>query len=275
MYPILFQYEGFFIPAWHFFLVLGALATYYLMQFLNRKYDLIEDDFFLLKLFLLVYPVGYLGARGLSIFLVEQNKYPSIGEKLSALLVLGPMTLYGAVIIVFVAGAVFIKYSRQSFKDCLDLVGPSWLVGVALGRVGCFLNGDDYGWPLTLSSWEQRPWWSVSFPNLNDLQNHVARYPVQIYEVLYCLIFSFVLFYCFPKIRRYFSKGAVGVFSLVLYGVGRFINEFYRADFRGSLFSDVLSPAQIISLAIVISSLIYLFIFSRQHSSSLKDSESL
>lgn len=260
MYPILFEGSWLLIPSWHVFLVLATLATYYSMLCLNSKFGLVRDQAFLLRLFLCVYPIGYLGARALSVFLVEQQKYPTFASKLGALLVLGPMTLYGAVLIVLAVSAVFISYSKKSFRDCIDLAGPSWLLGVAVGRIGCFLNGDDYGWPLALESWDQRPWWSVSFPSLNDTQNQVARYPVQLYEVVFCLLFSAVLVYYFPRIRQLFSKGAVGVLSLILYSCGRFVNEFYRADFRGSLFSSALSPAQSISIAVLSVCLLHLVV---------------
>ena len=159
MYPILFQSKNFILPSWHFFFLIAVCSGFFL--FLNLSEKIKDKDFSdknLNQLFLGSYIAGFFGARFWSI-IVDQTELDSFTLKLKALFSLGPLTLYGS----FLAASIFfISYCKQqkiSFLKLLDATAPACLLGVAIGRIGCLLNGCDYGalvssasfWPKSLA----------------------------------------------------------------------------------------------------------------------------
>jgi len=127
---------------------------------------------------------------------------------------------------------------RVPARFTMDLCAAPLMLGHALGRVGCFLVGDDYGIPSSL------PWaikfprglppttvadltaLGVKFPPSTDPLQVVAVHPTQIYETL-------LMFLAFWWIWRHRDHGrATGwLFGwyLVLAGLERFLVEFLRA----------------------------------------------
>ncbi len=258
MYPILFSIGDFVVPAWHSFLALGAIAAYAVGVHLNKRYHLGIAVTDLAKLFLICYIGGYLGARGFAVFF-EQQDLPNLSDKLKALFQIGPMTLYGGIVVGIVFGYLYVHIRKLSKADLFDISMPAVVMGICLGRIGCFLNGDDYGKILKLD--EFVPWWAVSFPNLGDRVQQIYRYPVQIIESVACGILVLLLVRYFRQIREYFRPSAVGFIALISYSLIRFFDEYLRGDDRGWIIEDVLSPAQLISILMLIGSLIFIAIY--------------
>ena len=69
----------------------------------------------------------------------------------------GGLVIYGALLGGAIAVIAFVRKHNLPLLAIADLITPSMLVGLALGRVGCFLNGCCYGGPTTLP-------WAVKFP---------------------------------------------------------------------------------------------------------------
>lgn len=69
----------------------------------------------------------------------------------------GGLVVYGAFLGGFVGGCAFVLRHRLSFKTLADLVAPSLMLGLAIGRLGCFCNGCCHGGPTDHV-------WGVSFP---------------------------------------------------------------------------------------------------------------
>lgn len=238
MYPILFENEFVLIPAWHSFYLLAAVSAFFMLQSAlkiapagYRKHSP--------NLFFVIYFSGYFGARIFSLT-VEQGLTPWQSEFWQGLSRLGSMTLYGGVMAGLVASLVFCKVKKLKFVPYLDALAFAAMVAIAIGRIGCFLNGDDYGIPIPNQS-EPPPWWAVAFPNHPE---HVYRYPTQVIETIVCFILVLI---ARPWLGR-LKPGVLGCILAILYMVHRFFLEFFRGDDRGELISQVLSPAQIISL---------------------------
>lgn len=115
---------------------------------------------------------------------------------------------------------------------------PGLALGHAIGRIGCFLVGDDYGRPSTLP-------WAVAFPEGLPPTN-VPVHPTQLYEAVALMPVLFLLLR-FRKQGR--SDTMVLGAYLVLAGAIRFAIEFIRVDRR---VLGVLSVAHLASLAAVI-----------------------
>jgi phosphatidylglycerol:prolipoprotein diacylglycerol transferase len=102
--------------------------------------------------------------------------------------------------------------------DALAAVGP---FGIACGRAANFINGELWG----------RPWdgpWAVIFPGANP---PVPRHPSQLYAMfLEGLLILAILLPLHARHRR--PALSLGLF-LALYGVGRFVGEFFREPDKG------------------------------------------
>lgn len=243
MYPILFTWQGVVLPSWYVCFVLAALAALWVVLKLQpRVRHCSRKD--LLNLYLICYLSGYLGARLLSLAIDD----PCRGWDCAAqLLRLGSLTLYGGVLLAFVLGFVYVRAKKLPLREVLDCFVPALLLAVCIGRIGCFLNGDDYG--IVTDSW-----WGVVFPNLGD---GLTRYPTQLFESAFCLLL-FVLCYCgHARLRRWLGGGATGMFGAGGYAVLRFANEYLRGDYRGWVIEQSLSTSQFISLIVLASVLVF------------------
>lgn len=223
--------------------MLGAVAAFVSLVRLGRHFTPEVGSHELSRLFGVCYILGYLGARALSI-LVEE---PGV-SLIEGLLRFGPMTFYGGAIAAFVGGALFVRARRLPFAGIVDIAIPAGLLALAIGRVGCFLNGDDYGKAVPLAGGEA-PWWSVTFPVLED---GVARYPVQLMEAAVVVLLASSLVWGFRRLTQAFRPGIVGFLGVVGYANLRFGLEFWRDDFRGSPLGNWMSTSQFISTLILV-----------------------
>ncbi len=135
------------------------------------------------------------------------------------------------------AGFLTIRAKRWPLVAVLAAATPALAIGQLLGRIGCFLIGDDYGHPTSLP-------WGVAFPE--GLPPTTERvHPTQIYEAIFLGFFAWALI---RWRRRGLSDRTVLGRYFVGVGAFRFALEFVRVNTR------VLGPltvAHIFSLAVV------------------------
>jgi phosphatidylglycerol:prolipoprotein diacylglycerol transferase len=108
-----------------------------------------------------------------------------------------------------------------------DAVLPALILGQVLGRIGCFLVGDDHGHP-----WDGP--WAVVFPAREGslvqpeyITGAVPLHPSQLYLSLMNLVIFVLAARMFAR-RRF--DGQVSAFVIVAYAVGRFCVEYTRGD---------------------------------------------
>ena len=254
MVPIFFQVDDFVLASWHLFFVIGAFASWYTLHSIRSSIIPEISAKAIDRLFVVLYLAGYFGARIFSIF--TEDDIRSLADFFTELTRFGAMTLYGGIIAVAAVSIVFSYRRGISVRRLAAFFAPPGLIAIGLGRIGCFLNGDDYG--KAIADQYHPPIWSVRFPNLAD---GIYRYPVQLWEGAFGILFGLALA-LWARSRKapalYLADlGVVG------YTVGRFIFEFYRGDERGQFFGTVLSTSQGISLVLLISWIIYRVYLSR------------
>ena len=158
-----------------------------------------------------------------------------------------------------VAGVIFNTWRRRvPIAFTADLVAPALTLGYAIGRVGCFVVGDDYGRPSSLP-------WAVRFPEglpattVNNLQafhvafpagtnpaDVVAVHPTQVYETTLMLLATAWLW----KHRDHrHATGWLFACYLVIAGVERFAIEFLRA--KDDRFLNGFTVAQATSVGLI------------------------
>lgn len=129
------------------------------------------------------------------------------------------LSWYGGLIGGLAAGIATILYMRAPLVPTLAAATPALAVGHMLGRVGCFLVGDDYGTPSTLP-------WAVAFPQ-GAPPTEIPVHPTQLYEALLLAVLAGGLI---AARKRGVSHASVLGLYLVAAGVIRFAIEFIRVN---------------------------------------------
>jgi phosphatidylglycerol:prolipoprotein diacylglycerol transferase len=157
--------------------------------------------------------LGYVFFYGLS-FWKEDALYPlKVWD--------GGMSFHGGLIGVLIAFAIFAVRRKRHIADVFDFAAPLPGIGILAGRIGNFINGELWGKPTDV------PWAFV----VNDIPRHAT----QLYEAaLEGLVLFLVLWWYTSRPRP--RLGPSGLF-LILYGIGRFVVEFWRLP------DDHLNPA--------------------------------
>jgi phosphatidylglycerol:prolipoprotein diacylglycerol transferase len=159
---------------------------------------------------------GLLGAK-----LLWTAEHAGEGPLLSLLTSRGGMSWFGGLAGGLAAGLLFMRRARLRPLAVLAAAAPGLAAGHAIGRVGCFLVGDDYGRPSTLP-------WAVAFPR-GLPPTDVPVHPTQLYEALPLVGLAVLL----TRLRAtgMADRRLFGVY-LLLAGLLRFAIEFVRVDER-------------------------------------------
>ncbi len=116
-----------------------------------------------------VFVGGIAGARSFYIVLYwDQFQRDSVWATIVAMLnvIPGGLVVYGSLIGALLAGGLFLRLRRLPVLALADLVTPSLLLGLALGRIGCLLNGCCFGGVC------YQPGWSLRFPESSPPYAH-------------------------------------------------------------------------------------------------------
>jgi phosphatidylglycerol---prolipoprotein diacylglyceryl transferase len=140
----------------------------------------------------------------------------------------GGMSFHGGMLGVAIAIIVFCRRNAISllgFADRIAIVAP---IGLGLGRVANFINGELWGRPAP----EWLPW-AMAFPRAPDCPSFpslcVPRHPSQIYEaVLEGVVLFVVMFVLSRRMDLRARFGALTGVFLCGYGVARIISEHFR-----------------------------------------------
>lgn len=183
--------------------------------------------------------IGVLGARIYYVFLYPGPFMENPWEFF--MLQKGGLAFQGGFITGTITALGYLKKKKLPLLPMLDLMAPYIALAHAIGRVGCLLNGCCYG---------REVWWGLYF------QVHQARlHPTQIYDTLELLLVFLIL----RKIQQFSrTPGVVFAWYLILAGIQRFINEFFRADHVSMLWG--LSNFQIVSLGVLLAGILMMAI---------------
>ena len=130
----------------------------------------------------------------------------------------GGMSFHGGLLGVIASIIFFSKKTKTNFFKFADIVSCVAPIGLLLGRIANFINGELYGKISTLP-------WAVIFPNGGS----VARHPSQIYEAILEGIILFILInYLALKKQFLFKTGYISGFFLVSYSILRILSENFR-----------------------------------------------
>jgi phosphatidylglycerol:prolipoprotein diacylglycerol transferase len=156
----------------------------------------------------------------------------------------GGMASHGGIIGLVVAMWWFARRRHLDpliFTDVAAVTGP---IGIALGRLANFVNGELWGRPATVP-------WAVIFPDAPPVDGvNVPRHPSQLYAALLegALLFAIAQW----AHARYRRPGLTTAAVCVAYGVVRFIDEFWREpDVGQPVYFGWLTKGQAFSLPMI------------------------
>src|SRR5688500_9526541 len=137
MYPVLFRVGGFEVTSFGVFVALGALAGIWLFRRELRRSRLPDDG---VDAAIAGVLGGLIGAKLLWTF-------EHLGEEpvFSLLISRGGLSWFGGFAGGVLAGLLVMHRKRLPKLDVLATATPGLAAGHAIGRIGCFLVGDDYG----------------------------------------------------------------------------------------------------------------------------------
>ncbi|MFQ5536786.1 MAG: prolipoprotein diacylglyceryl transferase [Gemmatimonadota bacterium] len=263
MYPIFFR-----LPEW--LPVLGgapitSFGVFMLLAFLTAGYvtragmaRMGEDPD---KAWDLLFMAVIGGIGGAKLYYILLNYPRLLSDPAGLIFARGGLVWYGGFLMAAALVAWEIRRQKLPFGKTADVVAPALAIAYAVGRIGCFMVGDDWGRPTG-------SWVGIAFPrgtpptrvDIIEREFHIQvdpalieRYgqivpvhPTQLYEVaMSTLIFLFLW-----KIRDHRHRpGWLFMVWLALAGLERFIVEFFRA--KDDRFFGMFTLAQMISVGIM------------------------
>ena len=158
----------------------------------------------------------------------------------------GGMSFHGGFIGVALSILIFSKKNDLNYHIYFDNISAVAPIGLFLGRISNFINGELYGIQT------QKPW-GVIFPKIDNL----IRHPSQIYEALLEGVFLFIILNLIILFRRN-KPGLISAIFLILYGFFRIICENFREPdgHIGYIFQDY-SIGALLSFIMILFGILY------------------
>ncbi len=152
----------------------------------------------------------------------------------------GGMSFHGGLIGCVIAGVIFCRKYQVGFWETADLAIVTAPIGLGLGRLGNFINGELYGRVTDVP-------WGMVFPSGGPLPRH----PSQLYELL---LEGVILFIVLWKLKdRGFRPGVLTSLFIIIYGIFRFAVEFFREpDVQLGFILGPFTMGQLLSSAMII-----------------------
>ncbi|MCE1247096.1 MAG: prolipoprotein diacylglyceryl transferase [Firmicutes bacterium] len=236
MHPIAFKIGNFPIYYYGVMMVVSYIVTLIVMKYTHDIEKLTYDE----AVDVSIYSIagGVIGAR---LFYVCLNLGTFLKSPIHILYIReGGLSWHGAMIGGFL-GLFLMSYLKKiPMGRIADYASVHGTLALAIGRLGCFMNGCCYGKECSLP-------WAVNF---HDAGIHGLRHPTQLYETL-MLVVCFFLFLWWWKKKKF--DGEMTLLMFAAYGVIRFVVEFFRENTANQYPGGIeISLAQYFSLAIII-----------------------
>jgi phosphatidylglycerol:prolipoprotein diacylglycerol transferase len=232
--PILIKFGPFAVRWYGLMYIFGFVSSYMLVMYQIKKRAMkiertqVDDLFFYLILGLIVGArLGYVCFYNLPFYLENPLEIFVLWH--------GGMSFHGGLIGTFIAGYIVIRRKGLKFLTMIDLIVPTCPVGIGLGRLGNFINGELFGKPSDMP-------WAMIFPEGGNMPRH----PSQLYEASLEGLVLFVVLWLYKDRKK--REGDVFALFLILYGVFRFVCEFFREpDMQVGYILDMVTMGQILS----------------------------
>jgi phosphatidylglycerol:prolipoprotein diacylglycerol transferase len=170
------------------------------------------------------------------------------------------MSFHGGMLGLVIGGIIFCKRKRLDFWRAADYYTVTMPIGLGLGRIGNFINGELYGRVTDVP-------WGMVFPGGGT----EPRHPSQLYESFLEGLVLFIVLWILKEKQSppssWISGSMVGVF-LILYGIFRIVVEFFREpDAHLGYIIAGLTMGQLLSSLMVVVGIAILLLRNKQSAS--------
>lgn len=211
MYPVLFKIGTFEARTFGLLMVLAVVAGVWLALKRAPRFGIRKEDILDMAVWAVI--AGIIGARLAYILMNWKTEFAGRPEKLLTLRFEG-LTSFGALILGGLAVVLFARRKQIPVANLLDTVATPALIGWAIGRIGCLLNGCCYGRVCEAG---------LFCANFGAFGWHQ---PAQLVETAIMLLGLPVVGFFEQKNPR--PNGRSFALALVVFNVSRFIYEFFR-----------------------------------------------
>jgi phosphatidylglycerol:prolipoprotein diacylglycerol transferase len=254
------------LHSWGLMITLAFSAAILVLHLRSWRVGIDSDK--LIPFYLLIVIMGLVGSRLLHFVFAETDDFfanPLIFFDMGR----GGFAFYGGAIFAGLSGAWYGKRVGIPLWKLVDVGAPSIMLGLAIGRLGCFMAGCCHGAVCTVRTTgtllglpggeivqvQGAPFLALNFsPGVGvshpDFQG-VALYPTQLWESAA----AFTLFALLSWMWRYGRRfdGQVMATLLLIYPLFRTFNESFRGDaVRGTDYLGLLSTSQLVSIPVVL-----------------------
>jgi phosphatidylglycerol:prolipoprotein diacylglycerol transferase len=233
MYPILFEIGGLTITTFGLMMFLSFISAAWILSIQLEQRGLNRE--FAWDVLAWTALAGILGAK---LYYLGLHWEDLVADPVGQLLSRGGLVWYGGLIGGVLAYYWYSRRREMPVAMAFDAAAPALMLAYAVGRMGCFLVGDDYGLPTD-------GWYGMAFPQgappstagyLRSVGGEIPAsipdsaivtvHPTQLYEVGAALLLFAVLWRVAKKRLR---PGQLFGLYLGLYGIERFLIEIVRA----------------------------------------------
>lgn len=255
--PVIFSLGPLHIRWYGLMYVIGFTASYFLVRQQIREFQpkRLEENFENLNVLLILAVVvggrlGYVLFYNLGYYLENPLEIPATWS--------GGMSFHGACLALIVAGWLFCRIKQVDFWQAADIYTATIPIGLGLGRLGNFINGELFGRVTTVP-------WGMVFPDGGPLPRH----PSQLYQAFFEGLLLFLLLWTLHRRpwrrQRLWPHGTIFALFLAGYGGIRILVENFREpDPQVGLLFGFLTMGQLLSGAMVLAGAgIWLFCYRR------------
>ena len=253
MDPVMFTIFGINIHWYSVLILIGIIIGIILLEREAKRFKYPKDLIFNICFWAII--MGIIGAR---IYYVIFN-FSYYSNNLLEIFAIwnGGLAIHGGIIAGVITVIFFAKKYHLNFLKLLDMAAPSLILAQAIGRWGNFFNGEAHGIATTYT--ELKNLWVPEFVIDGMNIGGVYYLPTFYFESLWCLL-GFIILIIIRRMK-YIKVGATTSIYLMWYSLGRFFIEAWRTD---SLMIGGFKVAQIISVILFITGLVYLIYLSRK-----------
>lgn len=253
--PVIFRLGPLAVRWYGLMYIIGFLAVHLLVGYQTRKYKLTrlaeryEDlNFFLILSLILGARLGYILFYNFSYYLGHPLEIIAVWQ--------GGLSFHGALLGMLLGGWLFCRKHKLDFLATTDVYVVAIPIGLGLGRIGNFINGELFGRVSDVP-------WAMVFPAGGPMPRH----PSQLYEcflegvLLFTVLWTLRIFHY----RRGWPAGTLIATFLLGYGALRILVEQFREpDLQVGFLFNLLTMGQLLSGLMVAAGLFLLFRTRRQ-----------
>jgi len=251
MHPVLISFGPFIIRWYGVMIALGCLTGLWLARREAERNGISKEK--IEEFFLYAVICAVIGARLYYVAFTDPRQFWRNPLSVFAIWE-GGLAIHGAIIGGLIVAFFYTRRNQILFAKFADTLAPSIILGQAIGRIGCFFNGDAHGYPTDL------PWGIVYAPKspAGLMFPGQSLHPTQLYE----MILNLAIFGILWKVRKQIKKpGSLFILYIILYSSSRIFVEHFRADkltYLGNI-----SAAQSIGVIGIVSGLVLLLVLNK------------